>query len=79
MSKHIPVDLDGREILKLTEWELANFHLPPVTTVTLYEGAAPIEFLRQRKAMILEKNTWITALIRQSIHSADGGFRAHIV
>jgi hypothetical protein len=31
---------DGVEILKLTKWELGNLRLPPVTTVTLYEGAA---------------------------------------
>jgi len=54
---------DGREILKLTKWELRNLHLPPVTTITLYQGAAPIEFLRSRLALILEKNPWLTARI----------------
>ncbi len=55
MSKHERLRPDGRETLKLTEWERENLHLPPVTTVTLYEGAAPVEFLRYRLAMILEK------------------------
>ena len=56
MSKHKHFKPDGREILKLTQWELENLHLPPVTTVTLYEGAAPVEFLRGRLALMLEKN-----------------------
>ena len=54
---------DDRETLKLTKWELNNLHLPPVTTVTLYEGTAPVEFLRRRLTMILEKNPWITSRI----------------
>jgi len=54
---------DGRETLRLTKWELENLHLPPVTTVTLYEGAAPVDFLRHRLAMILEKNPWLTSRI----------------
>jgi len=29
-------------VLKLSKWELANLHLPPVTTVTFYSGTAPI-------------------------------------
>jgi hypothetical protein len=58
---------DDREVLKLTKWELANLHLPPVTTVTLYEGEAPLDFLRQRLAMMLEKNPWLTSrIIKQS-------------
>ena len=56
MSKNKHSKPDGRETLKLTKWELQNLHLPPVTTVTLYEGSAPVEFLRDRLAMIL-KNT----------------------
>jgi len=63
MSKHKRFRPDGRETLKLTKWELENLHLPPVTTVTLYEGAAPVEFLRHRLAMILEKNPWLTSRI----------------
>ncbi len=55
--------VEGREHLKLTEWELANLHLPPVTTVTLYEGPAPVENLRSRIGMMLEKNPWLTARI----------------
>jgi hypothetical protein len=47
----------------LTKWELENLHLPPVTTVTLYEGSAPVEFLRRRLAMMLERNPWLTARI----------------
>lgn len=62
---------DGGEILKLTKWELGNLRLPPVTTVTLYEGAAPIDFLRQRLAAMLEANPWITArIVKKS--TADG-------
>ena len=49
--------------LTLTEWELANLHLPPVTTVTFYPGVAPIEFLHRRVALILEKNRWLTTRI----------------
>jgi hypothetical protein len=49
--------------IKLTEWELGNLHLPPVATVTLYEGDAPVKFLRNRIAMILEKNQWLTSRI----------------
>jgi hypothetical protein len=63
MSKHKRFRPDGRETLKLTKWELENLHLPPVTTVTLYEGAAPVQFLRHRLAMILEKNPWLTSRI----------------
>jgi len=63
MSRHERSNPDGRETLKLTKWELENLHLPPVTTVTLYEGAAPIQFLRHRLAMILEKNPWLTSRI----------------
>ena len=47
--------VEGKENLKLTEWELTNLHLPPVTTVTLYEGLAPIENLRSRIIIMLEK------------------------
>ena len=54
---------EDRETLKLTGWELGNLHLPPVTTVTLYEGSAPIEFLRSRIAGMLEKNPWLTSRI----------------
>lgn len=49
--------------LALSTWELANLHLPPVTTVTLYSGTAPIQFLRHRIALILEKNPWLTSRI----------------
>ena len=63
MSKHKRLRPDGRETLILTRWELENLHLPPVTTVTLYEGAAPVEFLRHRLAMIVEKNPWLTSRI----------------
>ncbi len=57
------MSIEGKEILKLTEWELANLHLPPVTTVTLYEGSAPVEFLRSRIVSMLEKNPWLTSRI----------------
>jgi hypothetical protein len=62
---------EGRATLKLTEWEVANFHLPPVTTVTLYEGSAPIEFLRSRVARMLEKNPWLTSRIVKK-NTTDG-------
>ena len=55
----------------MTQWELENLHLPPVTTITLYEGAAPVEFLRRRMALILEKNPWLTARIVKK-NTADG-------
>jgi len=63
MSRYKHSKPDGREILRLTKWELENLHLPPVTTVTLYEGVAPVECLRQRLAMMLEKNPWLTSRI----------------
>lgn len=63
MSKHKHFGPDGIKTLKLTKWELENLHLPPVTTVTLYEGAPPIEFLRHRLALIFEKNPWLTSRI----------------
>ena len=57
--------------LALTEWELANLHLPPVTTVTFYSGTAPNQFLHRRIAMILEKNPWLTSrIVKKS--TADG-------
>lgn len=63
--------IEGKEILKLTDWEAANLHLPPVTTVTLYEGIAPVEFLHSRIAIILKKNPWITSrIVKKSM--ADG-------
>ena len=40
--------IENKANLKLTEWELKNLHLPPVTTVILYEGSAPVENLRTR-------------------------------
>jgi hypothetical protein len=58
-------------ILALSKWELANLHLPPVTTVTFYSGTAPVEFLRRRVALILEKNPWLTARIVKET-TADG-------
>jgi hypothetical protein len=62
---------EGKETLKLTEWELANLHLPPVTTVTLYEGSCPVEFLRSRIASMLEKNPWLTSRIVRK-NTTDG-------
>ena len=62
---------EGQVVLKLSEWELANLHLPPVTTVTFYSGKAPVEFLRRRVASILEKNPWLTSrLVKKT--TADG-------
>ncbi len=69
--KIFKMSIEGKEILKLTKWELANLHLPPVTTVTLYEGSAPIEFLRSRIAIMLEKNPWLTSRIVKK-KTADG-------
>ena len=63
--------VESNETLKLTEWELGNPHLPPVTTVTLYEGIAPVEFLRSRIARMLEINPWLTSRIVKK-NAADG-------
>jgi len=52
------VALQG-ETLALSEWEIGNLHLPPVTTVTFYPGAPSVAFLGQRVAAILEKNPWL--------------------
>ena len=71
MSKRKRVGSHGKETLKLTRWELENLHLPPVTTVTLYEGAAPVEYLRHRLAMILETNPWLTSRLVKK-QTADG-------
>ncbi len=46
---------EGGRIL-LSEWELANLHLPPITTVTFYAGAAPVAALEQRVGEILGKS-----------------------
>jgi len=57
--------------LALTKWELANLHLPPVTTVTFYAGTAPVQSLRSRVALILRKNPWLTSrIVKKS--TADG-------
>jgi len=63
--------VESNETLKLTEWELGNLHLPPVTTVTLYEGIAPVEFLRSRIARMLAINPWLTSRIVKK-NAADG-------
>jgi hypothetical protein len=65
------VAVEGKENLALTKWELANLHLPPVTTVSLYEGSAPIESLRSRLIMMLKKNPWLTSRIVKK-DTADG-------
>ena len=69
MTKNLSVE--GKETLKLTEWELENLHLPPVTTVTLYEGPPPVEFLRNRIASMLESNPWLTSRIVKK-NTTDG-------
>ncbi len=69
MTKNFSVE--GKETLKLTEWEVANLHLPPVTTVTLYEGSAPVEFLRSRITRMVEKNPWLTSRIVKK-NTSDG-------
>jgi len=66
--------VEGKETLKLTEWELANLHLPPVTTVTLYEGSAPVENLRSRITIMLEKNPWLTSRIVKKMISCRDDF-----
>ena len=45
--------------IQLSEWELANLHLPPVTTVKFYPGAAPVAVIEERVANILGKNPWL--------------------
>jgi len=79
MSKDEHAKPGDRETLKLTPWELENLHLPPVTTLTLFEGAPPLEFLRQRLTMMLEQNPWLTSrIIKKStennvVHSPTPG------
>ena len=63
--------IENKEYLQLTEWELKNLHLPPVTTITLYQGSAPVENLRSRLTMMLEKNPWLTSRIVKK-DTADG-------
>jgi hypothetical protein len=48
--------MEEKKTIKLTDWEVANFHLPAVTTMTLYEGEATIEFLRSRLALVIKKS-----------------------
>ena len=69
--------IERKEILKLTEWEVANLHLPPVTTVTLYEGSAPVKFLRSRIASMLKKNPWLKDCKKEHGRwcSGDGFFK----
>jgi len=55
--------VEGTKNIKFTEWELKNLHLPPITTITLYKGSAPIEYLRNRLAIMLERNPWLTSRI----------------
>ena len=55
----------NRVLLSLTEWEVANFHLPPVTTVTVYEGKPPVGFLTERITALLEVNPWLTGRIEK--------------
>jgi hypothetical protein len=55
----------SKVVLSLTEWEVANFHLPPVTTVTLYEGEPPVGFLSERIMVLLEANPWLTGRIEK--------------
>jgi len=69
MTARIPIE--DHETLKLTAWELKNLHLPPVTTVTLYEGTPPVAFLRRRITSILEKNPWLTSRIVKQ-NTTDG-------
>jgi hypothetical protein len=42
-------NIESKETLNLTEWELGNLHLPPVTTVTLYEGSGTVRRPRRRR------------------------------
>ena len=48
LERAVALKEGGRVILALSKWELANLHLPPATTVTLYSGTAPVESLRRR-------------------------------
>ena len=52
-----------KQTIKLTNWEVANFHLPAVCTMTIYEGDGAVEFLRNRLALIIQKNPWLTSRI----------------
>lgn len=54
------------DTIALSEWELDNLHLPPVTTLTFYEGPAPVASLRSRVALLLSENPWLAArLVRK--------------
>ena len=64
-------NIESKETLNLTEWELGNLHLPPVTTVTLYAGSASVEFLRGRIEKMLKKNPWLTSRIVKK-NATDG-------
>jgi hypothetical protein len=55
--------MKDKVILKLTKWEISNFHLPPVTTLTFYEGNASYEKLRDRLSLVIKQNPWITSRI----------------
>lgn len=48
LERAVALKEGGRMILALSKWELANLHLPHVTTVTFYSGTAPVESLRRR-------------------------------
>ena len=65
------MESEGHVTVALSEWELANLHLPPVTTVTFYSGTAPLQYLRRRIALILAQNPWLTSrLVKRS--TTDG-------
>lgn len=53
------------EKIFLTEWEIANFHLKPVSTLTFYEGKASVEIFKNRLKEILIANPWLTGRIKK--------------
>lgn len=71
VQKHI--GFKDRETLEISQWELENLHLPPVTTLTLYESSPPITFIRRRLALILEKNLWLSSRIVKKYKRSRGG------
>lgn len=56
--------------IALTEWEVKNVVLPPVTTLTLYNGKPSISELTERLRGIIETNPWVCARLGQKKGSA---------
>jgi hypothetical protein len=57
--------------IKLTEWEIRNAILPPVTTLTLYDVKPDLEVLTKRVQLIIEKNPWVCSRVVKEKGSAQ--------